>query len=117
MGFRKDGRITAHRPVHRQDNGPYDAMGDARSAGQRRVADLPAGSDALARRQRPDQHAAAHAAARRRAAMQGIGIVEPIITKAAKQLGLDQVAIRRINAPDGKAPFGPPLPNGSARRT
>ena len=44
--------------------------------------------------------------------MQANGIMEPIVTKAAKQLGLDQVAIRRINAPEGKAIYGPPGPNG-----
>ena len=35
-------------------------------------------------------------------------IMDPVVTKAAKLLGLDQVAIRRTNAPEGKAPFGPP---------
>src|SRR5262249_23035010 len=34
-------------------------------------------------------------------------------TKAAKKLGLDQLAIRRINSPDGKAPYGAPRANGS----
>ena len=29
---------------------------------------------------------------------QGIGIVEPILTKAARKLGLDQVEVRKINA-------------------
>ena len=39
--------------------------------------------------------------------MQGITLMEPILAKAARKLGLDQVAIRRINAPEGKAQFGP----------
>jgi xanthine dehydrogenase molybdenum-binding subunit len=39
--------------------------------------------------------------------LQGIVIMEPIIARAARKLGLDQVAIRRINCPEGKAPFGP----------
>ena len=39
--------------------------------------------------------------------MQGIAIMEPIIAKAARKLALDQVAIRRINCPEGKAQFGP----------
>src|SRR4029450_1702228 len=43
---------------------------------------------------------------------QGIAIVEPILSKAAKKLGVDQVELRKINAPAGKAPFGPTLPNG-----
>jgi len=39
--------------------------------------------------------------------MQGITLVEPVLAKAARKLGVDQVAIRRINAPEGKAKFGP----------
>ena len=47
--------------------------------------------------------------------MQANGIIEPILTKAAKQLGVDQVAIRRLNSPEGKALYGPALPNGQRR--
>ena len=39
--------------------------------------------------------------------MQGITIVEPALAKAARKLGIDQVEIRKINAPEGKAKFGP----------
>ena len=39
--------------------------------------------------------------------MQGITILEPIVAKAARQLGIDQVDIRKINSPAGKARFGP----------
>jgi CO/xanthine dehydrogenase Mo-binding subunit len=39
--------------------------------------------------------------------MQGIILMEPVLAKAARQLSLDQVEIRKINAPEGKAPFGP----------
>src|SRR5260370_22819240 len=39
--------------------------------------------------------------------MQGIAINEPILSKAARKLGVDQVALRRLNAPEGKARFGP----------
>jgi CO/xanthine dehydrogenase Mo-binding subunit len=35
-----------------------------------------------------------------------------VVTKAARQLGLDQLAIRRINSPEGKALYGPPRGNG-----
>jgi len=44
--------------------------------------------------------------------MQVNAIIEPVITKAAKQLGIDQVAIHRLNAPEGKAMFGPPGQDG-----
>ena len=45
--------------------------------------------------------------------MQANGIVEPVMTKAAKKLGIDQVAIRRINSPEGKALYGPAGRQGS----
>jgi CO/xanthine dehydrogenase Mo-binding subunit len=44
--------------------------------------------------------------------MQANALMEPVVTKAAKTLGLDQVAIRRINSPEGKALYGAPRPNG-----
>ena len=47
--------------------------------------------------------------------MQGIALMEPVLAKAARKLGVDQVAIRRINAPEGKAPFGPLWPASSIR--
>jgi CO/xanthine dehydrogenase Mo-binding subunit len=47
--------------------------------------------------------------------MQGIMLMEPVMAKAARQLGVDQVAIRRINAPVGKASFGAPINDQGAR--
>jgi xanthine dehydrogenase molybdenum-binding subunit len=38
--------------------------------------------------------------------MQGITLMEPLLAKAARQLNIDQVAMRRINAPEGKALWG-----------
>jgi xanthine dehydrogenase molybdenum-binding subunit len=38
--------------------------------------------------------------------MQGIAIIEPILAKAARKLGVDQVDLRRVNCPEGKAEFG-----------
>ena len=38
-----------------------------------------------------------------------------MITKAAKQLGIDQLAIRRMNSPEGKALYGPPDAKGGRR--
>ena len=48
--------------------------------------------------------------------MQGITLMEPIVAKAARKLGVDQVAIRRINAPEGKAQFGQPFGRQAAVR-
>src|SRR6185295_16486360 len=39
-------------------------------------------------------------------------IMEPIVAKAARRLGIDPVALHRINAPEGKAPFGAPGKDG-----
>src|SRR5258705_12836935 len=39
--------------------------------------------------------------------MQGIVLMEPLVARAARKLGVDQVQIRKINAPAGKAKFGP----------
>src|SRR6202158_1197016 len=44
--------------------------------------------------------------------MQGIVLIEPILAKAARKLSVDQVAIHRVNAPEGKATFGPANPRG-----
>src|SRR5262249_61661036 len=38
---------------------------------------------------------------------QGCQIIEGVVNKAARQLGIDQVAMRKLNAPEGKAKFGP----------
>ena len=44
--------------------------------------------------------------------MQQNAIMEPVLAKAARQLGIDQVALHRINAPAGKAPLGGPGKDG-----
>ena len=114
IGFRKDGRITAMDLFVIMDNGPYGPLGDHRSAGNaaslvyqpmamrwRGVSVL---TNTPPRRQQ-----------RSPGPMQANGIVEPALTKAGRQLGLDQVAIRRINSPSGKALYGPPGPKGERR--
>ncbi len=45
--------------------------------------------------------------------LQGIALMEPILTKAAAKLGIDQLVMHRINAPEGKAQFGGPTPRGT----
>jgi CO/xanthine dehydrogenase Mo-binding subunit len=111
LGMRKDGRITAIDMYAICDNGPYDAQGDGRSAGTTiSLAYQPEtmrwrGLTVLTNTPPKTSQRAPGGA-------QGVGLIEPLITKAAKKLGLDQVAVRYINAPAGKAPFGPALPNG-----
>jgi CO/xanthine dehydrogenase Mo-binding subunit len=47
--------------------------------------------------------------------MQANGLMEGVVTKAANKLGIDQLAIRRINSPEGKAKYGPPAARGERR--
>ena len=106
--LRQDGRITALDMFVICDNGPYDAVGDAPSSG--RIVSLLYQPQAMRWRgvtvltNTPPRSAQSSPGG-----MQGIVIIEPIIAKAARKLGLDQVAIRRINCPEGKAEFGPPV--------
>ncbi len=111
VGFAKDGRITALDLFIVQDTGAYGPMGDHRSAGN--AASLI--YQPVAMRWRAVNvltNTPPRTQQRSPGPMQANGIMEPIITKAAKQLGLDQVAIRRLNSPEGKAIYGPPGPNG-----
>jgi CO/xanthine dehydrogenase Mo-binding subunit len=114
-GFRKDGRITALDLFIVEDNGPYGPMGDHRSAANAasliwqpiamRFRGVPVITNTPPRQQQ-----------RSPGPMQANAILEPVVTKAAVKLGLDQVAIRRINSPEGKAPYGPPSAAGGRRR-
>jgi xanthine dehydrogenase molybdenum-binding subunit len=105
-GFSKDGRIIALDMFVIANNGPYDAVGDSPSSG--RIVSLLYQPQAMRWRgatiltNTPPRSAQSSPGG-----MQGIVIMEPVIAKAARKLGLDQVAIRRINCPEGKAPFGP----------
>jgi CO/xanthine dehydrogenase Mo-binding subunit len=111
VGFAKDGRITAIDMFVVNENGPYEPVGDTAQSG-RQVSLLfqpPAmrwrGVSVLTNT--PPRRAQSQPGG-----MQGILLIEPIIAKAARKLGVDQVAIHRINAPEGKAKFGPANPRG-----
>ena len=106
VGFAKDGRITALDMFVICNNGPYDAVGDAGTSG--RIVSLL--YQPLAMRWRGATvltNTPPRGAQSSPGGMQGIVIMETIVSKAARKLGLDQVAIRRLNCPEGKAPVGP----------
>ena len=106
VGFTKEGRITALDMFVICDNGPYDQVGDAASSG--RIVSLL--YQPLAMRWRAVTvltNTPPRSAQSSPGGMQGIALMEPLLAKAARKLGVDQVAIRRINAPEGKAKFGP----------
>lgn len=106
IGFSKEGRILALDMFVIGNNGPYDAVGDVPSSG--RIVSLLYQPQAMRWRgatiltNTPPRSAQSSPGG-----LQGIMIIEPTIAKAARKLGVDQVAIRRINCPEGKAPFGP----------
>ena len=110
-GFAKDGRITAVDMFVVTENGPYEPVGDTSQSG-RQVSLLfqpPAmrwrGVSVLTNT--PPRRAQSQPGG-----LQGILLMEPILAKAARKLNVDQVAIHRVNAPEGKAKFGPANPRG-----
>jgi len=111
VGFAKDGRITALDMFVVNENGPYEPVGDTGQSGTQ-VSLL---YQPLAMRWRgvsvltntPPRRAQSQPGG-----MQGIVLMEPILAKASRKLGVDQVAIHRVNAPEGKAVFGRPNPRG-----
>jgi xanthine dehydrogenase molybdenum-binding subunit len=106
VGFAKDGRISALDMFVINENGPYEAQGDTGMAG--RMVSLLYQPEAMRWRgvsvltNTPPRRAQSQPGG-----MQGIVLMEPILAKAARKLGVDQVAIHRTNAPEGKAKFGP----------
>ena len=112
VAFDKEGRITALDLFAIAENGPYDAVGDARSAAD--IISLAYQPKAMrARTMNVLTNTPPRGAQRAPGGMQGIAIMEPILAKAARKLGIDEVAIHRINAPEGKAPYGAPAARGT----
>jgi len=111
VGFAKDGRITALDMFVVNENGPYEPVGDTGMTG--RMVSLLYQPPAMRWRgvsvltNTPPRRAQSQPGG-----MQGITLMEPILSKAAHQLGVDQVAIHHVNAPEGKAKFGPANPRG-----
>jgi xanthine dehydrogenase molybdenum-binding subunit len=110
VGFSKEGRISALDMFVISNNGPYEAQGDAATSG--RMVSLLYQPPAMRWRgvtvltNTPPRSAQSAPGG-----LQGIALIEPIVAKAARKLGIDQVDIRRVNCPEGKAKFGP-LING-----
>lgn len=112
MGFRKDGRITALDMFVVQDNGPYARAGDYAACALVASANY----SPLAMRFRGTAvltNTPPHAPQRGPGGVQSVVMFEPLITQAARKLGLDEVEIRKINAPATGMPYGPPDKDGS----
>jgi len=111
-GFASDGRLLALDMFCVGENSAYEPQGDASFSGN--IVSLLYQPRAMRMRaatvltNTPPRRAQSQPGG-----MQGITIMEPVVAKAARQLGVDQVAIRRLNAPRGKAPFGPAFGGGA----
>jgi CO/xanthine dehydrogenase Mo-binding subunit len=105
MGFKADGRITAVDMYIIQDNGAYGRSGDFMSAS--RCVSL--NYTPLNLRFRGISiltNTPTRAAQRAPGGVQITAMVEPVIDKAAKELNLDRIEIRKINAPDNDTVYG-----------
>jgi CO/xanthine dehydrogenase Mo-binding subunit len=107
VGFSKEGRIVALDMMSVSDNGPFERQGDCNNTGV--ISSLMYQPEAMRFRgisvltNTPPRGPQSQPGG-----TQAHMLMEPVISKAARKLGIDQVEIRRINAPVGKAPFGPP---------
>jgi CO/xanthine dehydrogenase Mo-binding subunit len=112
VGFSKEGRILALDMYAISEAGPYEGGGDHGSAA--RMVSLMYQPEAMRfRGVGVMTNTPPRGAQRAPGGAQGMALMEPVITKAAHRLGVDQVAIHRINAPAGKAPFGPANARGA----
>ena len=105
IGFREDGRMTAADLYIVQENGPNSGFGDMGSAAgavsivytphamRFRGISVLTNTPPRGAQRGPGQNQMATA-------------IEPLLDKAAQELGIDRVAIRRINAPDSNSRYG-----------
>ena len=105
IGFQPDGRITAADLYIVQNNGPNSGGGDYNASGS--AMSIVYTPPAMRFRGVPVLTNTPPTGAQRGPGQNQLACaVEPIMDKAARQLGLDLVAIRRINAPDNSAGYG-----------
>jgi CO/xanthine dehydrogenase Mo-binding subunit len=105
IGFRKDGRITAMDLFIIEDSGPYERQADNEVAAL--IASLLYQPPALRfRGLSVATNTPPRCAQRGPGGMQGMSMLEPLMSRAARHLGVDEVAIRKINAPSDGSLFG-----------
>ena len=107
IGLRNDGRMTAFDWFAVQDGGPYGRSGDFLSAADQgslmytpeniRVRGLSIYTNTPPR-----------SAQRAPGGVQVVAMVEPLMHRAAKELGIDRLELMKINAPSGQQIFGRP---------
>ncbi len=106
LGFRADGKITAADVYVVAENGPNTGFPDFRNCGNAmsivyqpenmRWRGIPVltNTPPCGAQRGPGENQTATA-------------IEPILDKAARELGIDRLAIRKINAPDSSGKYGP----------
>jgi CO/xanthine dehydrogenase Mo-binding subunit len=110
MGFKKDGRITAIDTFIVEASGPYRRQGDhATTANLGSLLFQPPNMRfrgiSVATNTPPG------VSQRAPGGLQASVWFEPVVAEAARKLGIDQVAIRKLNGPEGEAQFGLVPPN------
>jgi xanthine dehydrogenase molybdenum-binding subunit len=116
LGFRKDGRMTAMDLLIIEDAGPYSQQGDAQIASM--VASLLYQPQAVRLRALSvATNTAPRTSQRCPGGLQAVAMFEPLMDKAAAQLGIDRVQIRKINAPVDNSPWGFPEKKGQPQDT
>ena len=105
MGFREDGRLLAVDLYIVQENGPNQGFGDLGSAASA-VSIVYTPVNMRYRGISVLTNTPPRGAQRGPGQNQMHTAIEPLIDKAARQLGLDQVAIRRVNAPTHESGYG-----------
>ena len=115
IGFSKQGRVTALDLYIVQENGPY-GNGTDHGAAADAVSVLYQAEAMRYRGLSVVTNTTPKGAQRGPGKNQVVEGLEPIISKAARTLGIDQVEIRRINAADKNSNYGGPLPNGMRQR-
>jgi CO/xanthine dehydrogenase Mo-binding subunit len=105
LGFDKTGRITAADLYIVQENGPTTGFPDWPSAGET-VSLLYQPQAMRFRAIAVMTNTPPRSAQRGPGHNQTVSAVEPLIDKAAKQLGVDRLAIRQLNGPRMDAKFG-----------
>ena len=113
IGFRKDGRITAMDLCAIGDCGPYSNQGDVGTLGSNATA-LYNPESIRFRGVGVLTNTPPRVSQRAPGGEQAAAMLEPMISKAARHLNVDQVEIRKINAPVTGSEFGPPPPPAAA---
>ena len=112
IGFRRDGRILALDLFTIGDGGPYGRSGDHMSLAN--IASLAYQPESIRVRGIPVYtNTPPRTAQRAPGGAQAIGMLAPLMDKAARQLGIDPTEMIRVNAPAGQAKFGAPGRDGN----